>query len=697
MARKIELDVCWIVVHIMAITFLTSVYSEPQPIWNFCYRNLCLCSKTYAKCTDNGNDLTYIPAFNRSIVGLNFSFNHLDSVTQRTFVNISELRISKLILRSNNIKFISPDAFEKFGYLENLELSGNPIGLESLKGVFQHLAILPVNMLSINSMNYGDKLYEAVAFLDSVQLTEMHMDWCGLTYYNQTSFKHIPKLIKLDIDNNIISRIIVDHHWSLKTLSINNNSLFTFPKLCVKGTYSGLTELFLDSNRITYLEEDSMRCLTKLNILTLQYNPINRIKQNTFAKLQSLRVLILRTLNGPLRHIEQFAFNNSELFRIDLRDNGINMKLVSPRMFWGCMNLKRLSLSFNQFHYISLTAMEELFHPLKQLTYLDLGSCGLETIPKVITTALHKLKWLSLYKNYIKTWSSDTFEPLKSLTELYLMGNQIGNIQENSFPLELRERLKHINLADNPFSCTCDLMWFLNWFKTNRSIFKQYDHSYTCSSPLTIKTVQLIDVQLSEQECLVPVTTIFAIVVIASFGVFFTITFSLLYRKRWTLKHYWYMRDHRQRRQMEIERVYTYDVFVIYSEGDLPWIRREMLPILEDTKGLNLCVHQRDFMPGKPVINEIVESIHCSRGFILVASNWFVEDEWCQFQLQVALQHNNARDLDLLMVILLEEVDPRHITPTLYGVLQTKDYMLWPAVEEDRVKFWDDVHREMDL
>ncbi|XP_041356656.1 toll-like receptor 6 [Gigantopelta aegis] len=364
-------------------------------------------------------------------------------------------------------------------------------------------------------------------------------------------------------------------------------------------------------------------------------------------------------------------------------------------MFWGCVNLKQLSMSYNSFYNVNDTMMEELFTPLNQLTSLDMGRCGIHSIPKVVTKHLTKLKWLSLFKNYIKSWSPGTFDSMTSLAELYLMGNKIGNIKEDSFPIEIRQHLKHINLAENPFTCTCDLLWFLNWFKTNRTIFKQYDHSYRCSSPLSSRSIELIHIHLSQQKCLIGVMTTFVIVAVASSGVFLTIIISVLYRKRWSLKHYWYMRGHRERRQEEIDRAYMYDIYIIYSKDDLGWITQEMLPFLEDTKGLKLCIQQRDFTLGRAMVDCIVEAVHCSRGFILVASNTFVKEEWCQFQLQLAHKHNQDRDLDLLLVILLEEVDQRHMTPELYAVLKTKDYICWPTANDDRVTFWEDLYQEI--
>ncbi|XP_041357510.1 toll-like receptor 3 [Gigantopelta aegis] len=682
------------IICVVAFVFVSNAF-RPSRIWKFCSKDLCLCSHSVASCIRHGDNLTFIPPLPGYITELNFSFNHLHSVSQLTFVNISRLKIENLALVSNNIVIISSNSFDRFEKLAVLDLSFNPVGLVSLKGVLQSLWTLPVYFLSLNGMGIGDQLFEAVQFLNSTKLTLMSVYKNNLTLYNQTSFDHVPMLITIHLDYNYISQVIIEQSPHLKTISLEYNSLSTVPDFCTNKRNPHMKNLILAHNRIAEFKGANIECLQHLRLLTLNANPISVIRKNSFAMLRSLHILILHDLRGPLNYIEEFAFNNSEVVWINLKSNRIKFETVSPRMFWGCVNLKSLSLSYNRFSNVNDTMMEELFHPINQLTSLDMGSCGLRAIPKVLTKNLTKLKWLTLFKNYIKSWPPGTFDSMTSLTELYLMGNKIGNIKEDSFPVDIRQRLKQINLAQNPFGCTCDLLWFLNWFKTNRTIFKEYDHSYKCSSPLSLQDVQLIHVHLSEQKCLIGVMTTFVIVAAASFGVLFTIIISVFYRKRWSLKHYWYMRGHRQRRQQEIDLDYMYDIYVIYSEEDLRWITQEMLPFLEDTKGLKLCIQQRDFTLGKAMVDCIVEAVHCSRGFILVASNTFVEEEWCQFQLQLAHKHNEERDLDLLVVILLEEVDQRHITPALYAVIKTKDYISWPVDDEDRITFWEDVYQEI--
>lgn len=45
---------------------------------------------------------------------------------------------------------------------------------------------------------------------------------------------------------------------------------------------------------------------------------------------------------------------------------------------------------------------------------------------------------------------------------------------------------------------------------------------------------------------------------------------------------------------------HEFDVFVSFSSEDIDFIMGEMKARLEDDRGLRLCIHTRDFIPGKP-------------------------------------------------------------------------------------------------
>ena len=62
--------------------------------------------------------------------------------------------------------------------------------------------------------------------------------------------------------------------------------------------------------------------------------------------------------------------------------------------------------------------------------------------------------------------------------------------------------------------------------------------------------------------------------------------------------------------------------------------KRYLLPKLENQDtGLKFCVAQRDFLVGKTIIDNIMDTISKSRKTILLVDGTFMESEWCQEEL----------------------------------------------------------------
>lgn len=81
---------------------------------------------------------------------------------------------------------------------------------------------------------------------------------------------------------------------------------------------------------------------------------------------------------------------------------------------------------------------------------------------------------------------------------------------------------------------------------------------------------------------------------------------------------------------------------------------QRILQELEEKRRYKLCLNQRDFPPGKPISDSIVECIGTSKKIILVLSKNFVSSPWCQYEVQVALAELHQRRNKLLMPILIE-------------------------------------------
>ena len=82
-----------------------------------------------------------------------------------------------------------------------------------------------------------------------------------------------------------------------------------------------------------------------------------------------------------------------------------------------------------------------------------------------------------------------------------------------------------------------------------------------------------------------------------------------------------------------------------YHRDDSDWVRNELnknLGVPDNDSEENIptkfkfCIHERDFLPGNTIEDNIVNAIENSRKTILVLSGNFLTSGWCEFELQMA-------------------------------------------------------------
>ena len=62
---------------------------------------------------------------------------------------------------------------------------------------------------------------------------------------------------------------------------------------------------------------------------------------------------------------------------------------------------------------------------------------------------------------------------------------------------------------------------------------------------------------------------------------------------------------------------FDYDIFVSFAGEDFDFVRDHLMPELEGTQNLRLCVHERDFIPGRNIVDNIVEAVESSKKVVL--------------------------------------------------------------------------------
>ncbi|XP_071180910.1 toll-like receptor 6 [Mytilus edulis] len=667
---------------------------------------LCKCYRANVTC-HNHRELQYIPKLPHDTKVLIFSGNYLHVINQNTMSNLTMLKLTVLVLRGNRVQTMSKDAFSKLPFLEKIDLSGNKnltiyIVADTLRGIrsaYLHTVIL--------NWFYWRKdlstIYQALS-VPQFKIKTLISEGNTLKVLNFTSLsRHLPELEHLSVKFNSIQTFITDHAPKLKTLYLDYNyielkaNMFGTPNDCF---FPNLEILQIKSNFIIYFE-NRFSCLDNLHTLKIGKNPVKRILNNTFYNLTSLRKLSIGNTGGRLYKIESLAFRSNTMQSLNFSANYFPFTSVSAErfhfnpdeMFNHLPQLEVLDLSENKFN-VTNDVLFRMLIPLKNLLNLTIRHCALTTIPKNLIFRLPKLRYLDLSQNHIKTWKGNTaFQNVSSIEVLRLDMNYITVFKESLFPPDLRRNLKSIYLANNPFSCTCKLLWLRKWIEEKSEKFKQYPEDYICSTPIELHGSLLKSYFPSDRECESINELLIAFTVLSTIGIFVVMLVSLVYKGRWHIRHAIYLCHVRRKGYEGMDDVSNilYSGFVVYCEEDQEWVKDKFVKMVE-INDRKLCIHNRDFDGGKLIIDNIANGIARSKKVILILSRAMIKSDWCLFEMRLAHKKFLKR-ADSLLIIMLETVSPDDMPKSLHTLLIISTYIRWSGGLTEEEEFWKKVRR----
>lgn len=93
-----------------------------------------------------------------------------------------------------------------------------------------------------------------------------------------------------------------------------------------------------------------------------------------------------------------------------------------------------------------------------------------------------------------------------------------------------------------------------------------------------------------------------------------------------------------------------------FSSQDLNWVKKELLPLLDKHK-LKYCIHDRDFQAGKPVVDNMAESVYTSRKVLAVMSHNYMSSKFCRGELEMALYRSTEMGDSSVIVVRIDGVD----------------------------------------
>lgn len=337
------------------------------------------------------------------------------------------------------------------------------------------------------------------------------------------------------------------------------------------------------------------------------------------------------------------------------------------------------------------------------VTLVDCRRRNLTTLPSILPNGMVELR---LEYNQIEnlTFSKNT----ENVTSLYASHNKLQRVSLTlkHFPSKLNEiyldsnklttlpngfqnlTLSRINLQNNFFTCGCENRWMKSWLKQQSKAFVGGAESVACSSGDMNQAKPLVSVKDTDfvcRETVEPtgynaVNEIKAISAYVLAGFLFTVlvTVALIYRFRKELKLVLYTRFdwHPFDRVDDSDPSKVYDAFVSFNMRDKQWVIETLQNKLENHHpSYKLCIHYRDFIPGAPIADTILESVKKSRRMIMVLSRNFIQSEWCMLEFRAAHRKVLKGRTNYLIIVLFDDVNVDTLDDELKLYLKTNTYL----------------------
>ncbi|XP_023128625.2 toll-like receptor 13 [Amphiprion ocellaris] len=626
-----------------------------------------------------------------TLSSLQLRYNKLKIVSSDLFklcVNVTELDLTK-----SNIKAIDDNAFKSLRSLKILTLSSNR--LPSVPAATRNLPAL----LELDLSNNNISSLQCHDFADQTKLRQLNLYRNSIPDLKDCLFKDLTQLQVLKLQSSHIRKLngaFKRYLPNLTQLNLYGNEL-TAIKGGVFKSLRSLQNLSLHQNKITTLEKDSFVGLTNLTRIQLQSNNINKqqLDKDVFNTLINLRRLDLE--NNNIKYESSFALLNppfsklSRLEELSIPAQHYRNKHLLPRNFLqGLTNLLLFKVRNNQLVYLH----KDTFSYTPKLQTLDISSNDLTDLPPELFFPIQNLK--SLYISRASLHSLDIFigANLTNLEFLQARNNLFSVIRKET--IESLPALVYLDLQSNSFTCDCDNAWFLQWVK-NDSRTQVFDaYNYTCNYPPVVEGTKLLDLDI--RDCVVDTGFICFISTTCTILCFMMATFTYHFM-RWQLvyAYYLFMAWLLDTKHKNKQAPHQYDAFISYNTHDEPWVIRELLPKLEGEQGWKLCLHHRDFEPGKPIIDNITDAIYGSRKTICVISRRYLDSEWCSKEIQAASFRLFDEQKDVLILVFLEEI-PRYLLSPYHRMrklLKRQTYLSWPQAGEHAEVFWQKLRQAL--
>ena len=595
--------------------------------------------------------------------------------------------------------------------ITTLDLSDNMLGVSHIQSIFC-ASNRTVSNYILNGMTLVDPLRirgNVFKCFQGVDINSISLTANVLSDVSNNSFTHLTYLKSLDLSECEAARHITSigafrelSNLTQLILGQNNFRNFAVFSNAPKGALDQLELLSINKNNFLRFGSFSCDAFQSLQTLDISGNiPRLELIPNKFIyNLASLRTIKLNQLTFV--RLRGNPFYSGSLQNIEMEYMEISITQISSEIFQNITNLKSISLealnSKPRYRevYNYETGLEHFlfyaFQNLPKLTNLNLKSVGMRTLKSEMFSGTDNLSCLNLQSNRIYQIFEGSISHLSQLTLLQLDHNSIASLNASVLPQP--ENQLNISAPFNTWNCDCSLLWFLNLMRNRKSSKFRISgqKNYICHSPSYVVDLKVTKYQPSKHECVFnPLTSTYFIMLYTSVSLVVILLFvSTVFRFRWHIYFAYINTKARIRGYKELNdpREYEYDAFVAYNRDDTNWVTGYLRKVLEKQNKLKLCLHDRDWLGGIDIVDNIQQSIDKSRKVVLIITNAFARSNWCQLELTMAQHRLFSEDRDNLILVMKEKILDCNMTPRLALQLKTQTYIEWDESEMGQKVFW---------
>lgn len=608
------------------------------------------------------------------------SDNNLISLSAQIFSNVPNL--VHLDLSYNRIEYTMTNFFTNpFEWFTR--------GLEINEFAFAEL--INLKFLDFSHTRLEPSSMKSFAYLPS-RLEQLSLCYTAITVIGLGMFHTLPNLKVLDLSGNsgltgnMNQNTFDGLQNSLEILAFENSSVKHLDWL---GHLKSLKMLKLNDNNINQLTRDTFERLPSLDVLDLSYNHVGNWFSRVFGANQDLRIVNLRSNNINMITSEMLAdfaqleylglANNDFICNCMLRDL-IDQALQNANPSSGhgfaeeIPNISELLITQVLANYLANIGLEQRE---TATAAIDRGANsydsyvrvlrsyvtrGLESYQKIRTIAIQLVNADTITQREVENGLNKTLtkkrQPRKHYV-LYSEKHKPKKLERGRRSLDGTEEEEHQAAFDDSSSTSS-----LQEMDFNFQLLDFEEDYYTCFNATTneeyfftelescllerVAAWQHLVSQLRPHQRRISVAlyVIFVVMLIVCIG----------YYKWWYIRYFCILiknatilsflnkdsgdTEGSRKSFGEISRadVYLYDVFVSYCDENREWVINELLPNLEQRNEISICLHERDFLVGLSILENIIACMDRSKCLLLVVSQSFLLSQWCQFEMHLA-QH----------------------------------------------------------